>query len=161
MWIKTVENYSFRPCPRQNCIVISRALWNRKWCSVWRNAMAPHCLIRTFQKSARPMISTASRIFLTSITRGCQYCRPGRIFMIFAGLTCCAVVTTMWFTPRSFLIRRDIQIAVLHLKKCLKIYILNSLRMHQKYMKYILLYKIIPSNPTMVAENFEISSWIR
>ena len=29
--------------------------------------------------------------------------------------------------------------------------------MHQKYMKYLLLDKIIPSNSTMVGENFENS----
>ena len=39
----------------------------------------------------------------------------------------------------------------------MKIHIINSLRMHQKYMKYLLLDKIIPSNSTMVGENVENS----
>ena len=39
----------------------------------------------------------------------------------------------------------------------LKIHMLNPLRMHQKYMKNLLLDKIIPSNSTMVGEIFENS----
>jgi len=37
----------------------------------------------------------------------------------------------------------------------IKIHIMNTLRMHQKYIKYLLLGKIIPSNSIMVGEMFE------
>ena len=38
-----------------------------------------------------------------------------------------------------------------------KIHILNSLRIHEKYMKYLLLGKIIPSNSIKVGKFFENS----